>query len=45
MGPAVIPFDDREVAAEALSRQAAGREMMLGGPAPGRGPRPDPEDS
>jgi UDP-N-acetylmuramoyl-L-alanyl-D-glutamate--2,6-diaminopimelate ligase len=45
VGPAVIPFDDREVAAEALSRQAAGREMMLGGPAPGRGPRPDPEDS
>jgi UDP-N-acetylmuramoyl-L-alanyl-D-glutamate--2,6-diaminopimelate ligase len=45
VGPAVIPFDDREVAAEALSRQAAGREMMLGGPAPGRGPRSDPEDS
>ena len=47
VGSAVIPFDDREVAAEALSRQAAGREMMLGGPAPGagRGPRSDPEDS
>jgi UDP-N-acetylmuramoyl-L-alanyl-D-glutamate--2,6-diaminopimelate ligase len=45
VGPVVIPFDDREVAAEALSRQAAGREMMLGGPAPGRGPRSDPEDS
>ena len=45
VGPAVIPFDDREVAAEALSRQAAGREMMLGGPAPGRRPRSDPEDS
>jgi UDP-N-acetylmuramoyl-L-alanyl-D-glutamate--2,6-diaminopimelate ligase len=47
VGPAVIPFDDREVAARALSRRAAGREMMQGGPAPraGRGPRSDPEDS
>ena len=44
-GPAVIPFDDREVAAEALSRQAARREMMLARPAPARARRSDAEDS
>jgi UDP-N-acetylmuramoyl-L-alanyl-D-glutamate--2,6-diaminopimelate ligase len=41
----VIPFDDREVAAEALTRRRAASEMMLGGTptAPSAQP-PDPED-
>jgi UDP-N-acetylmuramoyl-L-alanyl-D-glutamate--2,6-diaminopimelate ligase len=47
-GTEVIPFDDREVAAEAVTRHRAVSEMMLGGtptaPAAPTAQPPDPED-
>jgi UDP-N-acetylmuramoyl-L-alanyl-D-glutamate--2,6-diaminopimelate ligase len=43
-GGEVIPFDDREVAAEALTRRRAASEMMLGGgPTAPTAQPPDPE--
>ncbi|MEP7023664.1 MAG: UDP-N-acetylmuramoyl-L-alanyl-D-glutamate--2,6-diaminopimelate ligase, partial [Actinomycetota bacterium] len=44
-GTEVIPFDDREIAAEALARHAAVSEMMLGAvTAVPSAQQPDPED-